>query len=287
MCCFAGGEVSCLPEFESIIRLLNKYDMFYIFNSSCVEYEKSIEKYLKYGSAMLIVSVDSGTRELHNKIKQVDTYDCVWKNIAKYSHYAKRKELIYTKYIVLKDINDNETAIEAFLTKSKEAGIKYVLMEIDHYYFLENRDNIPKYIIDLFYYAFNKAKEMDLICEIYSNSSVLLLQGKWADEFWHPHVFDTSKKIEALTKIYKITKELYYTKYDNIISAASQNHLSYKDVLKSCKKNSCGKKCKINNDYYFYAKDIEINSSVNNDNVKLDWVKINSIIGFLKYKKLK
>ena len=44
--------------------------------------EKTVEKHLRKGNGMLIVSVDCGNRELHKKIKQVDTFDSVWKNIA-------------------------------------------------------------------------------------------------------------------------------------------------------------------------------------------------------------
>ena len=58
-------------------------------------------------------------------------------------------------------------------------------MEIDHYYMCDNRDNIPKYIRDLFYFAYEKATDMGLVCQIYSNSSVFLQQGQWADvDFW-------------------------------------------------------------------------------------------------------
>ena len=98
ICSFAGGEISCLPEFEGILKILQKYDIVPIFNSSCVEYERRVEEYLRNGNGMLIVSVDCGTKELHRKIKQVDSYESVWKNITRYANAAKRKEFIYTKY---------------------------------------------------------------------------------------------------------------------------------------------------------------------------------------------
>ncbi len=273
ICSFAGGEISCLSEFEGILKILKKYDIVPIFNSSCVQYERKVEEYLRNGNGMLIVSVDSGTKELHNKIKQVNSFDSVWKNITRYANAAKRKEFVYTKYIVLKDINDNEEAITAFLKKSKEAGVKYVLMEIDHYYFLENRENVPKYIIDLFYFAFNKAKEMDLICEIYSNSSVLLLQGKWADEFWRPHVFDAGAEINKYSqrKVYKVNPNKTYNKYDSIKSAMLDNNLSYTQVWKACEKTKKLIPYKTDNAFYFYAEDFETSGS-------LDWDKVNSVM---------
>ncbi len=278
ICSFAGGEISCLPEFEGILKILDKYDCVPIFNSSCVEYEKSVEKHLKKGNGMLIVSVDSGTKELHTKIKQVDSYEKVWNNITKYAKAVKRKSMLYAKYIVLKDINDNEQAITDFLVKSKESGVEYVLMEIDHYYFCENRENIPKYIIDLFYFAFNKAQELGLNCQIYSNSSVLLLQGKWADNFWNNHVFDAGVEIDkySLRSVYKIKSNKQTIRYDNIKSAASDNNLTYTQIWNACEKSSKNKSHNINGNYYIYAEEIE---NLNEDKkIVLNNDKINSIL---------
>jgi len=257
LCCFAGGEISCLKEFKDIVKLLDKYDFSYIFNSSCVQFEKIVEERLKKGNGVLIVSTDCGNRELHKKIKQVDTFNAVWKNIAKYSKAAKdHKDMIFTKYIILKDINDNEQAITEFLQMSKNCEIETVLMEIDHYFFLENRDNIPKYIIDLFYFAFEKAKSMGLNCKIYSNACVLLLQGQWADEFWRPYVFCSGDGIVKYTQrhVFKISADNSTEEYYNITSAAEENNLKYTDIWKTCEKNiNKRKKCTINGDIYSYT----------------------------------
>ncbi len=278
ICSFAGGEISCLDEFESIVKILDKYDCVPIFNSSCVEYEKEVEKHLRKGNGMLIVSTDSGTKELHKKIKQTDSFEKVWANITKYAAAVKRKSMIYTKYIVLKDINDNEDAITAFLKKSKECGIEYVLMEIDHYWFCENRENVPKYIIDLFYFAFNKSKELGLNCQIYSNSSVLLLQGQWADSFWQPYVFDAGKEIDkySLRSVYNIDVNKQAVKYETVKCAAEENGLTYTQIWKACEKTQKNATEKINGNCWVYAEDIEIQTE--NNKTVLENKKINSII---------
>ncbi|MCR5260367.1 MAG: radical SAM protein [Candidatus Gastranaerophilales bacterium] len=258
-CCFAGGEISCLKEFNDIVKLLDKYDYSYIFNSSCVKFEKTVEKCLQKGNGMLIVSTDCGNRELHKKIKQVDTFNTVWKNIKKYAEAAKdHKDMIYTKYIILKDINDNEQAITEFIEMSKQSGIETILMEIDHYYFCENRDNIPQYIIDLFYFAFNKAEEMGLKCQIYSNSGVLLLQGKYADKFWKPYLFDAGKHITNYSMRHILQIPLNNTnnisEYDDINSTATNNNLTYTDIWKICEEN---KNLKSINGYIYIYKNTE------------------------------
>ena len=253
-CSFAGGEISCLPEFEKIVKILDKYDWVPIFNSSCVKYEKTVEKHLKNGNGMLIVSVDCGNKDLHKKIKQADTFDIVWKNISKYANAAKHKYMIYTKYIILKDINDNEQSITEYLEMSKKSKIEYVLMEIDHYYFLDNRENIPKYIIDLFYFAYNKAQEMGLKCEIYSNASVLLLQGKWADSFWKPYVFDAGKEIDKylFRHVLKVDSNKNTIEYESIKTAAEDNSLTYIQIWKTCERNKKKNTHKISGNIYYY-----------------------------------
>lgn len=258
ICSFAGGEISCLPEFESIVKILDKYNWFSIFNSSCVQFEKTVEQHLKKGNGMLIVSTDSGTRELHTKIKQVDTFDAVWKNIKRYAKAASRDGIVYTKYIILKDINDNEEAIDAFIKKSKKAGVKNILMEIDHYYFCANRDNIPEYLVKLFYYAFNRSQEEDIECQIYSNSSVLLLQGQWADEFWKGHVFDAGKEIDkySIRSVYKYDRDKKLQKFDTVESVVEETAYTYPEVWEFCETNK-----KVDDNYWFFADEIETNNA--------------------------
>lgn len=285
ICTWAGGEVSCLPEFEKVVKFLSKYDYVPLFNSSCVKFEKTIAKHLEKGNGLLVVSIDAGTRETHLKIKQLDTYEKVWKNMAKYAKKLFMPSLLFAKYIVVKDINDNEEEIIAFLKKVKESGCKHVLMEIDHYYFCDNRDNIPKYIRDLFYFAYEKATEMGLVCQIYSNSSVFLQQGQWADvEFWHGKVFDAGHEIEhyAYRPVYRITSAKKTTKYEDIRTAACSNGLTYLDVWNACEKTRKKKNFKINDNYYFYASDIELNYKYDfkkSTTVKeVDWKFIESVM---------
>lgn len=278
ICSYAGGEVSCLKEFESIVKILDKYDCFPIFNSSCIKYEKTIAKHLKKGNGMLIVSVDCGNRELHKKIKQVDSFEKVWKNIKKYASECRKEALLYAKYIVLKDINDNEKSIDEFLLMSKKNGVKYVLMEIDHYYFIENRENIPEYIVNLYYYAYKRAKELGLICQIYSNSSVLLLQGKWADEFWRDKCYDAGIEIDkyAYRSLYSYNKKDGLSRYANIKGAEGQTKVSYADIFKACEMTAKNKSYKINNTWWFYAEDIEFKDE--QGNIKVNMEKIQKIV---------
>jgi len=186
---WAGGEISCLDEFEKILAIFDEYNYFSIFNSSGIKFEKSIAKHLENNKGMLILSIDSGKKETHKKIKQVNSYEKVWKNIKKYEMYCKKKSNLLLKYIILPEINDSEEEITLFLEKIKETNCKYAIFDIDIYYLNQNRDNIPEYIVKLFHFALNKTKELDLNFILYNNAAIVFNQGKWQNSDILKYVF--------------------------------------------------------------------------------------------------
>jgi len=64
-------------------------------------------------------SLDAGTRETFQKIKQVDRFDKVVENLKRYPLDKTRFSI---KYIFLEGINDNETDIDGFYEIAKEIG---------------------------------------------------------------------------------------------------------------------------------------------------------------------
>ena len=201
---YAGGEISCLDEFEKISSFMDKMDYFQIYNSSGIKYEKTIAQHLKYRNGILIVSVDAGTKETHQKIKQCTSYDKVWENLNKYSNICTYKPLLLAKYIILKNINDNKEEICLFIDKCKKSGILYTLFDIDLYYFRENRENIPQYIIDLFFFAYTYAKKNDINMYLYTNSEIMLTQGKYANEFWIDKLYEQNINNHCIKKLRQI-----------------------------------------------------------------------------------
>ncbi len=196
---YAGGEISCLKEFGKISKFFDKLEYSAIFNSSGIKYEKTVEKHLKNNSGMLFISIDAGKKETHKRIKQTDSYDKVWKNLKKYRQHCDNDEQLYVKYIVLPDINDTEEEINLFLEKVKESKIENVIFDIDIYYLNDNREKIPKNLIEKYEYALKRAKELELKFFLYNNASVMLTQGQWQNEKWKKYIFDDIKK----TKVFK------------------------------------------------------------------------------------
>lgn len=187
---FSGGEISCLPEFEKVVKLLTKLNYFIIINSSGVKYERTVGDRLKKGNSCLIISVDAGSKEVHERVKQVKTYDKVWKNIKKYAECQVHPYLVNIKYIIVPGYNDTEEEINLWLQKCKEAKVQNVVLGIDVNYFEPNRDNISPHILELFEKTRVKAEEMGLTFLIANRATTMLTKGKYAEEKWNKYRFD-------------------------------------------------------------------------------------------------
>lgn len=172
---FGGGEVTLLEEFEELLDIFLDFNVGFIrIHSACMDYSKSIEKGLKKGNVDLIVSVDSGTKELHRKIKEVDVYDNVWKNLKNYAKAQSKPTLVKSKYIVIPGVNDNRGEIIKWLKKSKEVGIKSVIQEIESQWFYRTRPNVPEEIYELFDFAKKKAIEFGLEYSLYERAAHMM-----------------------------------------------------------------------------------------------------------------
>lgn len=171
----AGGEPSFAPEFDDLVELLldKNFDCIRILSNG-TKYSKVIERGLKEGHLGIVVSVDSGSREMFQKIKRFDFYDIVWENLKKYASVQFKDDLVKTKYIIIPDVNDNEEEINLWINKTVETGIKSVALDIEMYWYDENKDNLPEKLFDIFNYTIEKLKEKNLNIEYLDRAKLLL-----------------------------------------------------------------------------------------------------------------
>ena len=170
---FGGGEPTILNEFEDLVNLLLDYDVYNIrIHSDGIKYSPAIEKGLKQGKITLITSVDSGSKTVYEKIKNVPAFDKVWQNL---ENYAKTKNgLIRTKYVLIPGINDSLYEIKNWMKKTYDAGIRNIAFDIEDNWFKANRDNIPKYIYIIFDFVNNSYSQFNIdSCELYERASNL------------------------------------------------------------------------------------------------------------------
>lgn len=157
-----GGECTVLKEFKDIIKLLkNTVSKKITILSSCIDYSKEIEELISKDLCEITTSIDSGNREIYKKLKRVDKFNQVVKNLKKYVKKSSLAEKnIILKYILIKGINDNEEELLSFLTLAKEIGIKRVQLDIDHRQ--STMHKIPDYYYKLYDFFSEKAEELGL-----------------------------------------------------------------------------------------------------------------------------
>lgn len=172
---FGGGEVTLLKEFDKLLNIFMDYGFpLTRIHSSCIKYSRAIEKGLKNARVDLIVSIDAGSKEMHEKVKQVKSYDKVWKNLKRYASNQRNPLAVKVKYIVIPGLNDDKKEIELWLKKAKENGINCVLQEIESKWFYARRDNVPNEIIDFFNYTKEKAENLGLKYELYERAEHMM-----------------------------------------------------------------------------------------------------------------
>lgn len=159
---FGGGEPTILPEFEKLLDLFIKkgFDNIRV-PSSGIKYSKIIEKGISTGQVTVVISIDSSSRETYKKIKQIDAYNVVCKNIIKYSKAQKNSYNVISKYIIIPGINDTKEEIDNWLNFNKKNNIEIIVIDIENSWLERYRkDCVDEKILELIKYVREKAVEM-------------------------------------------------------------------------------------------------------------------------------
>ncbi|MBQ8887643.1 MAG: radical SAM protein [Candidatus Gastranaerophilales bacterium] len=160
---FGGGEPTILPEFDKLIDLFLKNGFSNMrVPSSGIKYSKMIEKGISTGQLSVVISIDSSSREMYKKIKQVDFYDTVCKNLKKYSKAQKKSFNVISKYIIIPEVNDTKVEIDNWLKFNKENNIGIIVIDIENSWLTKYRNDKPdERIVELLKYVVQKSKDMN------------------------------------------------------------------------------------------------------------------------------
>ena len=161
---FGGGEPTILPEFDKLIDLFLKNGFWNLrVPSSGIKYSRIIEKGIASGQLTVVVSIDSSSREMYKKIKQVDAFNTVCKNLNKYAKAQQPgTQTVVTKYIIIPEVNDTKEEIDNWLKFNKENNINRIVIDIENSWLTRYREDKPdERIIDLLKYVIQKSKEMN------------------------------------------------------------------------------------------------------------------------------
>lgn len=174
---FGGGEPTILPEFDKLISLFLKNGFYDIrVPSSGIKYSKIIEKGISTDQLSVVISIDSSSRETYKRIKQIDKFDLVCKNLKKYAKAQRYSYNVISKYIIIPEVNDNKTEIDNWLKFNKENKIERIVIDIENSWLTKYRNETPdERIVDLLRYVILQSKKMNFYClEICDRAKYLL-----------------------------------------------------------------------------------------------------------------
>ena len=171
---FAGGEPTLLDEFDDLIGLFLEKGTKLKIHSSGLKYSEALAKGIEKGQITLVLSSDSGTKEMYQKIKQVEGFDIFWENAKRYAEHQPKdnKHLVATKYILIPELNTKKSEINKWFNLNKKAGIKCVAGDVEDNECAKLRNenkNFPRYLYNLSKYIVNKADDLGFHFLFYNN----------------------------------------------------------------------------------------------------------------------
>lgn len=160
----SGGECCEYPngELENMTYFAQANDCVIEYLTSAIKYSDCIASALMTIPSKIIVSVDSGTKEMYEKIKRVKAFDLVWKNLAKYIKCTTNnpKAEVYIKYILIPGVNDTIQEAENFIHKCQQINCKKVLIDMEFSWISKNQYNKAEGTLKEVICYFNKATQM-------------------------------------------------------------------------------------------------------------------------------
>ena len=122
---------------------------------------------MQYGLIGSVLS-HSFSKEIHEKVKQVKSYDKVWKTLKEYAKVQpKGADNVKAKYIIVPGVNDSKEEINLWLEKCCEINIKSVVLNLDFNWIMDNVDGELMPLYDLLQFTMKRAEELGMNCERY------------------------------------------------------------------------------------------------------------------------
>ena len=172
---FAGGEPALMKDFETIVNLcIDNGIERYIVNSNGIKYSKGIERLLSETMVNLCVSIDSGCKETYEKIKRVPCFEKVVNNLTQYAKAQKKgRSQVWSKFIIIPDINDNEEEILKWYDLSLKIGIKALVLDVEREWFKNQDRKITSKMEKMIELIQNKCKKDNIKLTYYESLKCL------------------------------------------------------------------------------------------------------------------
>ena len=123
---YASGEITVSEYRDEIFRIWKKMHWKgYILTNAAV-YSKGIDELLRSGLVKVNISLDAGNAATFVKVKGVDCYQKVVRNVERYAQSAQAGQ-IQLKFIVIEGVNDNPENIDSFVELARKCNAEVVI----------------------------------------------------------------------------------------------------------------------------------------------------------------
>lgn len=179
---FQGGEPTLIKNFDELLNIFIDLKTKIRIHSSGIKFSPAVQKGIKEGLVTIVISLDSGTKEVYEKIKNVKTFDKVCGNIKKYSEVLgdDNSNNLRIKYVITPGYNDTIKDIDDWFKIIKKYNIKSIAMDIEvQYANKHNQKDVSPHIYMLMDYIKYKTVLMKLDFITYSFAIYVLNARKF------------------------------------------------------------------------------------------------------------
>ena len=142
---FSNGEITVDPNRNELYKLTNRYFSHFFINGS--NYSPEIDRLLKEDKTHVIISVDAGTEATFKRVKKVNLFNKVCKNIERYASEGGNRNLSL-KYIFIPDETDGTEDFLGFVRLCDKIKPMHITISMD--FNMDCNDMEYKYIERLF-----------------------------------------------------------------------------------------------------------------------------------------
>ena len=172
---FAGGEPTMYYKFNDALKMFIDAGIHkIIIHTNAIIYSEQTERAIREGIAEVLVSVDAGTKTVHQKVKRVVSYDRVMENLARYCQAKKPENAnkVRSKFVIVPDFNDKESEILKWVKTAKNMGVSELVLNADDCMYMEKEPNLEHFrrVKELTDYFIKTVNELDCRYHLYSNA---------------------------------------------------------------------------------------------------------------------
>jgi len=177
---FQGGSIGVLKEFPDLVKIFLKHGVKSIqFFTNGIKYLPQIVDASKKCHAHIVCSVDAGTKETFKRLKIVDKFDDVVKNLKQYRKKSKNLE-ICAKYILIDGINDNKEELLKFFDVIEYIGVNTAQLDMDFKKIMIYKGvhyDVPKHFYELYDFFEEQCRKRNIYYFIWEYIQGILDKG--------------------------------------------------------------------------------------------------------------